>query len=368
MRRIIGMCMAAVLMLTACGNTAADEQVPELIEAVGVDMDTAKVVKMDLSGIASYSAQIVPKIEEISFLASGSINELSVSIGDHVKKGQLLATLSGASGRVKSLREEIKNMKAANDDVNKQASYDIEMQEEQVKNLEKRVKKAKTSSERKRLKEQILLENEDIKISKEKLKQQKELQQLELRQKQEELTELSKDAKNSRLYSPINGEVVGTTGGTGYMVQGGGTAVQVANMDVPRIKTQYIPGTRLAKASSYVVEVDGKEYEVEVEEQVLDREDVERGVYPQNTWFDFVDENVPAKVGKSATLNLYTDSVKDALVVPANALFQNGEESYVYVVNGDARTKVTVTTGTKTDAYVQLETGVKEGDVVYVEG
>ena len=71
---------------------------------------------------------------------------------------------------------------------------------------------------------------------------------------------------------------------------------------------------------------------------------------------------------RKSTIELYTDTVKDALVVPANAVYRSKEESYVYLVEGDAKTKTIVKTGTETDAYIQIESGVKEGDVVYVEG
>ena len=44
------------------------------------------------------------------------------------------------------------------------------------------------------------------------------------------------------------------------------------------------------------------------------------------------------------------------------------EKGAAYLVEGDAKTKTIVKTGTETDAYIQIESGVKEGDVVYVEG
>ncbi len=374
MKKFAGAHIAAVMALAVAGTVflagckeQVTEKAPELVDAVGVDMDTAEVVRMDLSGVVSYSAQIVPKIEEISFLSSGSIDELKVSVGDHVKKGQLLATLSGNSGKAKQLREEINNLKAANEDVNKQSLYDIDMMEENLKSLRKKRKAVKKAG-RKQMDRQITEVEENIKIAEEKLRQQKELQQLEIRQKERELSEEQGTQKNGKLYSPINGEIVGTTGGSGYMVQGGNTAFQVANMEAPRLKTVYISNAKLASASQYVAVVNGKQYEVELEEQELSREEIERSTHPANTWFDFVDTSVDAKVGKSATLNLYTDAVENALVVPANAVFQSSEESYVYLVDGDAKTKVVVTTGTKTDAYVQIESGVKEGDIVYVEG
>lgn len=368
MKRVTGICLVAALLLCGCGYRQEVAQAPELINAVGVDMDTAKVVKMDLSGVVSFSAQVVPGIEELAFTASGNIDRLYVSIGDHVKKGDLLATIAGVSGTAKRLKEEIAGMKANNADINKQTQYDIDMQKEELKNQKKMLTSEKNASEKKRLRSQILEMEENIKIAQEKQKQQKELQALEIRQKQRDLREAKENIAGTKLYSTIDGEIISTTGGTGYMVQGGVTAIQVANMKQPRLKTVYVSGSKLAKASSYIAVANGKKYEVEVEEQELTREQIERNEYPSNTWFDFVDKDIDIKVGESATVNLYTDSVKDALVVPSNSVFQSGEESYVYVVNKDVKTKVVVTTGTETDAYVQIVTGVKEGDVVYVEG
>lgn len=366
MRRVLGVCLAMVLVLCGCGESETVD-VPELINAVGVDMDTAEVIKMDLSGVTAYSAQVVPEIEKLSFLSSGSIEDLKVTIGDKVKKGQLLATLSGTSGKAKSLEQEIKGLESQNESQNKQSRYDIDMLEENLKTLKKQVNTAKTSSQKKKIEKQVTEAEQDIRIAEEKLKQQKELQQLELRQKREALAEAQKSTKNNKLYSTINGEVISTTGGAGYMVQGGNTAIQVANMEAPRLVTDYVSSAKLAKTSSCVAVIDGKKYEVRAEEQELTRYEIETGEYPENTWFDFVDDDVHVKVGKSAALELYTDSVKDALVVPVNAVLGKGEEKYVYIVEGDAKTKVSVTTGTQTDAYVQIVTGVKEGDVVYVE-
>jgi hypothetical protein len=138
-------------------------------------------------------------------------------------------------------------------------------------------------------------------------------------------------------------------------------------MQKPRLKTTYVSSSKLAKASSCVAVIDGKTYEVEVEEQDLSRLDVEKGEHPDYTWFDFVEVPDDVSVGKSASLELHTDSVQDALVVPPNSIFGSGTEKYVYLVSGDAKIKTTVTTGTETDAYVQIVSGVEEGDVVYVE-
>ena len=77
----------------------------------------------------------------------------------------------------------------------------------------------KNSRQKKILKSQIVEKEEEIKIAKVKLEQQKELQQLEIRQKEADIKEAQKSTKNSKLYSTIDGEVISTSGGSGYMVQ-----------------------------------------------------------------------------------------------------------------------------------------------------
>ena len=123
---------------------------------------------------------------------------MKVSIGDKVKKGQLLATLAGGSGKVKSLKEEIAALKETNEGTNQQSEYDIEMLEETLSDLKKQSKAVKNSKQKKILKSQIVEKEEEIKIAKVKLEQQKELQQLEIRQKEADIKEAQKSTKNSK--------------------------------------------------------------------------------------------------------------------------------------------------------------------------
>lgn len=182
----------------------------------------------------------------------------------------------------------------------------------------------------------------------------------------QDIAQARKQTKESKLISPVNGEIISTAGGSGYMVQAGVTAVNVADMEHPRIRAAYLAESEIAKASSYVAVVNGKQYRVKAEEQEISAMDIEMGNLPANTWFDFVDA-VNLKVGDSATIELYNDLAEGALVVPSNAVYRVKRQSYVYKMQGDVKVKTDVTLGTKTDAYTQILTGLKEGDVVYVQ-
>lgn len=352
--------------LMGCGANDASVQIPELREPAGVDVDTAVVKKMDFSSVESFQGEIVPDIKGLYFVSSGNIGNMYVTTGDKVKKGQLLATLTSVDGGVKELKKQLRDTDRQNRETNRISQCDIDQMKEELQQLKTQYKKEKEGAVKAGIKQKILEKEEDIGIAGLRLSQQKETQALQRKFLLEDIEAARQQTKDSKLISPVNGEIISTAGGSGYMVQGGVTAVNVADMEHPRIRTSYVSSSVLGKASSYVAMVNGKKYRVKVEEQELDPMDIEMGQYPENTWFDFVDK-ANAKVGDSATIELYNEMSEDALVVPSNAVFRVKSENYVYRMEGNVKKKTEVTIGTETDAYTQILTGLKEGDVVYVQ-
>ena len=352
--------------LMGCGANDASVQIPELREPAGVDVDTAVVKKMDFSSVESFQGEIVPDIKGLYFVSSGIIGKMYVTTGDKVKKGQLLATLTSVDGGVKALKKQLRDTDRQNRETNRISQCDIDQMKEELQQLKTQYKKEKEGDVKAGIKQKILEKEEDISIAGLRLSQQKETQALERKFLLEDIEVARQQTKDSKLISPVNGEIISTAGGSGYMVQGGVTAVNVADMEHPRIRTSYVSSSVLGKASSYVAMVNGKKYRVKVEEQELDPMDIEMGQYPENTWFDFVDK-ANVKVGDSATIELYNEMSEDALVVPSNAVFRVKRENYVYRMEGNVKKKTEVMIGTETDAYTQILTGLKEGDVVYVQ-
>lgn len=355
----------AAFALSGCEKEAV-VPVPELVEPVGVDIDTAVVKKMDFSSVKSYEGEIVPNIKGLYFVSSGNIGKMYVSTGQKVKKGQLLATLSSVDSGVRQLQKQLREKQKENKEANQILQCDIDKMREELGQLKSRWKKEKGKAAKAGLKKQSAEKEEDIDIAVLQLSQQKQTQALELKHLRQDISAAKKQTKDSKLISPVNGEIISTAGGNGYMVQAGVTAVNVADMQHPRIQTGYVASDTLAGASRYVAVINGKEYRVKAEEQEISPMDLEMNIRPSNTWFDFVDA-VNLKVGDSATIELYNDMAEDALVVPSNAVFDVKREHYVYKMNGDVKVKTNVTIGAKTDAYTQILAGLKEGDAVYVQ-
>ena len=72
------------------------------------------------------------------------------------------------------------------------------------------------------------------------------------------------------------------------------------------------------------------------------------------------------KIGMSVSCTINIEELEDVLAVPVNAVQINGDRRYVLVVDGDTTKEVDVTTGLSDSNYVQIKSGVEEGQTVRV--
>lgn len=83
--------------------------------------------------------------------------------------------------------------------------------------------------------------------------------------------------------------------------------------------------------------------------------------------FDKRDERVNA--GMFAKVKLYTQDFSGFPVMPSDALVQNGDDFFAYVVRSDNTVaKMKVEKGESVDGYVQILSGVNAGDKVVIQG
>ncbi len=82
-----------------------------------------------------------------------------------------------------------------------------------------------------------------------------------------------------------------------------------------------------------------------------------------------IDKPGDIKIGMSTEVSILTNSVKDALYVPIEAVQIAGEEKYVNIqqsgtTEGAASTKRVVETGISNDRYIEITSGLEEGQFV----
>lgn len=97
----------------------------------------------------------------------------------------------------------------------------------------------------------------------------------------------------------------------------------------------------------------------------LDRaETVIQGVvyYGIKTAFDLEDERL--KSGMTTNLEIITDEKENVLIIPARAIKYEDATRYVEVLTNGSSKKITITTGLESDQYVEVTSGLKEGDKI----
>lgn len=79
------------------------------------------------------------------------------------------------------------------------------------------------------------------------------------------------------------------------------------------------------------------------------------------------------KIGMSTEASILIESKENALYVPVEAVYTNGDEKYVIVpessgksTQSQSQNKVTVKTGISNDTYVEITSGLAEGDTVQI--
>lgn len=366
MKKVISVLLAALMAL---GGTAlaADGTVPELIEPVGVKLDTAAVVRQDIYELRYYDAAVVPYTEELSFTVDGAIESVDALVGDLVKQGDVLATLNQDSltEQAESLRDQIEyaeTMLAFSEQADRlelsRAQLELERMRDQVAAGEV------TQAEFK-------LRQADVNILRTTQRQAREIAQMELSALREQLEGVESELGSNVIVAPFDGRIV-------YMRQvERGASVKaydpmffIADDTRLSIDSAYITASAIAAADEIYARVGATDYPV-VAQEFNWREYVTIALSggELRTGFDFAAGAQPEGVesGMYAAVFLKSGLVEDALVIPANALYSDSNGRYVYRMDGETRVRTYVTTGRSTTSLTQITDGLEEGDLVYVK-
>jgi len=349
--------LLSVLTLTGCQKSAEVSAIPELLNPVGVELDTAVVTREDLSSLLIYNGSVLPYVEELSFLVDGILKEMNVANGDMVKKGQVIATLDGEKleEQIIALEDKLAHLTRTAEFSDRLAEIDIAIAKEQYETI---------SSYESRLKKEM-----DINIMETNLRQTKELRELEFNKLNSELEQLNTKLENYELTAPFDGQIVYTIPkNLGDSIKGYTPVVCIADINQLSIVSEHISEREIARANKVEGKILGNTYDLtyielteeEYMEMLLDGSGVK-------SFFKIEDKNAELQSGQSVTVLLHTNAVKDTLTIPINALHRDELSNYVYKIVDGERVRCDIKTGVITKVKAEVLEGLQEGDVIYVK-
>lgn len=360
MRRFVFLSMMAVLLLCLAACAAPVQDVPELLEPVGAQMNTVQVKRGDIYEIKHYNFAVAPQIERVLYSADGTLDEVCVIMGQTVKEGDVLLRMDVKADQEKldALNAHISYTEQDNALSLCQLELDVEMCEKRMG--ENRDYAYGTKKEQERINEYERL--------KEALVQEQERQELQMQQLNEERRLLQERIAHSELLAPCDGQVVYIAQIAGESARAGSTAIALS-MDTLMLKGEYLSEAVINAADEMTAMVG--EALCEVEYVPMDQEEYISLLLSgaeMNTSFNFVGD-VPqdAQAGDYVLLLVKTQLKEDVLYLPPNVLESDASGYYVYLADGNGgRERAEVKIGNRVSTAVEITEGLKEGDEVYV--
>ncbi|WP_188456640.1 efflux RND transporter periplasmic adaptor subunit [Virgibacillus oceani] len=168
------------------------------------------------------------------------------------------------------------------------------------------------------------------------------------------------------IYAPKAGQVAKLSADEGSVVSNSEPLAVIA--DLRSLSLQFnVTGDDLAlleKEETYNAVIDGEKHEAKVTS--IGSLPNETGLYSIEAAMD--NEDAEILPGSFAVLHVPEQKVKDAIIVPTEAIVEESGESFVYVVNNDKAAKINVTVKETQSDKTAIEGEVKKGDQVVTSG
>lgn len=345
-----------MLVLPACGE--AEQTAPPLADSVKVVYDTVPVERGDVTATLVYSSYVVPVQVDAAFdEVSGTVAEVFVKPGDMVEQGDPLLVLDteALSERLAAARESLAELEDTGARERRLLEIDFELAkldyEEAAEADPASVTAALAELEVRR--RQASLDSYDEQFSR------------SLASARESVDTLQTELDDSTLRAPVSGEVLSVYTSAGSQAASSTTLVSISDGDDRCLVCD--SSERFPAGATFSMVADGTEYAL-VRWEYTDREAAA---------FDAAGENAPPRFvradggelpafGEFVQLRVVREHSPNTLRIPANALWRDSGLTYVYTVENGEKVYTEVETGAESDAYIEILSGLEEGDEVYV--
>ncbi|HEX3036567.1 MAG TPA: efflux RND transporter periplasmic adaptor subunit [Thermodesulfobacteriota bacterium] len=191
-----------------------------------------------------------------------------------------------------------------------------------------------------------------------------------LSQLQAQIDKQEYDLARSRIVAPFNGYVIRESTEVGQWIDEGGEVVELINIDTVEVNValpeRYI--SRVKPGDKVVINFDAlPRVTVEGEiSSVVPQADREARTFPIEVTID--NEGHVIKSGMVARVSFLVGEPSLAKLVPKDAIVQQGNNNFVYIVNNGTANPIPVTTGIAYNNLVEINGPIETGQLVVIRG
>ena len=340
------------------------------------------VVRGNLASSLTVAGQFQPYQQvDLHAKVSGYIRWIKVDIGDRVRQGEVLALLEvpelqnqveGAQAEVRHSQSDI--TRAQSEVVSAESTYSALHAE--YTRLEEASKErpgliAEQELDDARAKDQQAAAQ--VGVAKASL----DAMQQQLGVSRATHSRLETMSRYEQIIAPFTGVVTKRYADTGSLIQAGQDnntqtlpVVQVAESDLLRLRMPVpesdVPNIQVGGDVQVKVDATGRTFTVKI---IRFSRALDTNTRTMLTEVDVPNHDLSLSPGMYAETTIQLQRKKDALILPAQAVVQNGDQSYVLVVDATNHVeKRTVTLGIQTSNRVEITSGLQAGDNVIAAG
>lgn len=372
-------CLAAAqaACLTGCGERPAVAQEPmiELIEPTAELSGSEAVARRNLYTARTFEVLVDPYIEDYSYEEARNFLPTGRKLGDVVAAGEIIyrADILSLNPQIEMLTEKLAGLEESYAEYYYDIRTKLNDQYWELKVLGDRLEEIQDEEPESRYdpayaewvqdeEKAVAYYNKkelDIIMNEAALKEREELLYLDYEYYAGQVRQLQLQNEAGNLRSGISGQIVYLKAcGEGEQISPGTVVASVADMGRKRLVCGSIDRAARNSIKEIYAFFNGKRYEVAYDEESSDL---------TSSVFLLQDPGGEVPVGTYGNVVIYTGVREQVLTVPREAVHNVGLEKYAYVLEGDKTALRTVKIGLSDGAYVEILSGLEEGERVFLD-
>jgi RND family efflux transporter MFP subunit len=373
--------LTLTIALAGCSSGPVEEQKGN--EYTPVEIATAQMGSLESS--VTLNGRLVAN-EEVSILpkASGTVTSVSVSLGDLVEEGDILFTIE-QSDYARNVDQALNSVQLAQKNVDqaangvKSAKINYELNKDKIENAMLNLERTRILYEEGAV-SKSQLEQAELSASQLNLDAlQGQVKQAEIAY-QQSVSQLGQSRvgydqaksglENTIVKSPIKGTVSALNVVQGQIAASSQIAATIVELDRVYLQVNVVENivTKLEKGQRALVRVAALSDEFVASEidYVSPTADPRSQLYAVRVYIENLDKSI--KPGMTGEVRLNLDSVESAIIIKSDAVLDDGEGYYVFIVEEDKAVRRQVVPGLDTGNLIEIKEGINAGDKVIIEG
>ncbi len=377
-KRISVFLMTLAVWLSGCSGESETVRKDDLVPVVAVN-DSSAIMSEQLTRVAYgdvvkrelYDGVVVPYMEELYFSDTGTFLEYTVTVGDEVKRGQVLARTDTTA-----IQKQVEVLEEQLADLQRDYTYQLESLKlkEELIGIEMEIhylyldETNYPSTEYTQLCMTLGQQSRSLARNQLEQKQLTERYELELLHLTQRVEKLKQEINSNVIKSPFAGVIVEIrTMAGGENVNEKEAYLVLADPSRYLVVSDYVGANVIKKAEGISAFMNGNRYELQYLEPDKDNHSkTMTGSDRVSTYYE-IEPDGSFDFGQYVKIDVVRESKRDVLVVPSVAVQVENDARYCYVKRGTEREKVYIETGLNDGVCYEVKGGLAEGDEVYIE-